>query len=184
MHKSRKPSLCVFNTPSPRYRSCFSDFESGSDTDPTVQANGAAAGSEEAISLGHDVAMQQQSGESTYGPADVRVARVAHRHGLHPSEEHGGTEDIRYGVLLVPHAPSSCHQARVWRLACVGRHVGHRALQSESVCEMHNSQSIARNVLTTFNYTRRYPTRNSSFNLPKCTSITSDRDPTTSRTPN
>lgn len=105
---------------------CCSDPESGSDADPTIQANGAVAGSEEAVLVGHDAALQQQPRESAYRSADVRMAGVADRHGLYPSEEHGGAEDIRHGVLLVPYASSSCHQARVWWLASVGRYAGHR----------------------------------------------------------
>ena len=56
------------------------------------------------------------------------ISGVADSDGLHPPEERRGAEDLRHGVLSVPHATAPRHQARVRRVARVGRHAGHRAL--------------------------------------------------------
>lgn len=57
-----------------------SDPQSGGDTDPPVQADGATAGGQEAVPVRHDAAVQQQPREPTDRAADVRVAGVAHRY--------------------------------------------------------------------------------------------------------
>lgn len=83
--------------------------------------------------------MQQQSRKSTNRSADVRMARVADRDGLHSSEEHGGTEDFRHGVLVVSNASASRYQTRVRRVASVGGHFGDRSFQGKYI---HSSYKI------------------------------------------
>lgn len=75
--------------------------------------------------------MQQQSRESTNCSADVCMARMANSDGVHSSEEHGRTEDLGHGVLVVSYASASCYQTRVRRMARLGGHPGHRAFQGK-----------------------------------------------------
>lgn len=51
-----------------------SDPEGGGDVDPPVEADGAAAGGEEAVPVRHDAALQQQPGEQEDRAADVCLA--------------------------------------------------------------------------------------------------------------
>lgn len=83
------------------YLSTSSDSQSGRHANPPVQAVGAALGGEEALPLRHDIAVQQQPGEPAHRATDVRVAGVAYSHGVHPSQECRGTEDIGHGLLAV-----------------------------------------------------------------------------------
>lgn len=50
---------------------------------------------------------------------------------LYKSEQRRGAEDHRDGVHRLPHPPLSRHQARVGRLARVGRHTLHHTLQGQ-----------------------------------------------------
>lgn len=53
-----------------------SDSESGGNTGEAVKTDRATAGCEEAVSLWHDITLQQQPWESAHSPADVCVAGV------------------------------------------------------------------------------------------------------------
>lgn len=64
-----------------------SDPESSRHINSTIKTNRAITWSEKTILIRYDVTMQQQPWKSAYGAANVRVARMAHRHGIHSSEE-------------------------------------------------------------------------------------------------
>lgn len=61
----------------------------------------------------------------------MTIAGMADRNGVHSSQELGRAEDIRYGLLTVPHAVTPCNQTRIWRLESVGGHLGYCTLQGK-----------------------------------------------------
>lgn len=57
---------------------------------------------------------------------------MADRDGVHPSENVGRAENQRHGVHVVSYAVASRHQARIRRLARVGRYVGDCPLEGKT----------------------------------------------------
>lgn len=78
-----------------------SDPESSRHINSTIKTNGAIAWSEKTILIGYDAAVQQQSWKSTHRTANVGVAGMAHRNGLHPSQEQWRAKNIGYGLFFV-----------------------------------------------------------------------------------
>ena len=56
----------------------FSDSEGGCISDPSVEAEPEIGGSQEAVPLGHDAALQQQQREPQDCPSDVGLAGKLH----------------------------------------------------------------------------------------------------------
>ena len=80
------------------------DAQSDGDADPPVETVGGPARDQEDLPHRHGLSVQQQPRESAHRAPDVRLAGVAHIHGLHRAEDRRGAPHLRHGdhFLIFP----------------------------------------------------------------------------------
>jgi len=62
---------------------------------------------------------------------------MAHCNGVYPSKNMRRTKSIRHGVQFIYYVTSSRHQARIWRLASVGRYFSNSAFKGNFLIFLH-----------------------------------------------